>query len=127
VVEIAPRYDGRILDAVRALDDRTESMAEISRRVGVAAAQLGLPKPSYVHVRRYIVAHREEEDAERARRDEIRKILWEAYHDFLQSRVVDAYEVADRIREAGDKSACGSEPQARERFRSQSSDTVARA
>jgi hypothetical protein len=101
VLEIAPRYDARILDAVRALDDRTESMAEISRRVGIAAAQLGLPKPSYVHVRRYIVAHREEEDAERARREEIRKILWDAYYDFMQSRVVDAYEIADRIREAG--------------------------
>jgi 23S rRNA maturation-related 3'-5' exoribonuclease YhaM len=101
VVEIAPRYDGRILDAVRALDDRTESIAEISRRVGVAAAQLGLPKPSYVHLRRYIVAHREAEEAERARREEIRKILWDAYYDFMQSRVVDAYEVAERIREAG--------------------------
>ena len=101
MVEIAPRYDDRILDAVRALDDRTQSMAEISRRVGLASAQLGLPKPSYVHLRRYIVAHREEEDAERARRDEIRKILWEAYYDFMQSRVVDAYEVAERIREAG--------------------------
>ena len=101
MVEIAPRYDDRILDAVRALDDRTESMAEISRRVGIAAAQLGLPKPSYVHLRRYIVDHREEEDAERARREEIRKILWDAYYDFMQSRVVDAYEVADRIREAG--------------------------
>lgn len=101
MLEIAPRYDARILDALRALDDRTESMAEISRRVGIAAAQLGLPKPSYVHVRRYIVAHREEEDAERARREEIRKILWDAYYDFMQSRVVDAYEVADRIREAG--------------------------
>jgi hypothetical protein len=101
VVEIAPRYDRRILEAVRALDDRTESMAEVSRRVGVAAAQLGLPKPSYVHVRRYIVAHREAEDAERARRDEIRQILWDAYYDFMRSRVVDAYEVADRIREAG--------------------------
>jgi hypothetical protein len=100
VVEIAPRYDRRILEAVRALDDRTESMAEISRRVGAAAAQLGLPKPSYVHVRRYIVAHREAEDAERARRDEIRQILWDAYYDFMRSRVVDAYEVADRIREA---------------------------
>lgn len=100
MLEIAPRYDARIVDAVRALDDRTESMAEISRRVGIAAARLGLPKPSYVHLRRYIVAHREEEDAERARRDEIRKILWDAYYDFMQSRVVDAYEVADRIREA---------------------------
>jgi hypothetical protein len=101
VVEIAPRYDRRILEAVRALDDRTESMAEISRRVGVAAAQLGLPKPSFVHLRRFIVAHREEEDAERARREEIRRILSDAYYDVMRSRVVDAYEVAERIREAG--------------------------
>jgi hypothetical protein len=101
VVEIAPRYDRRILEAVRALDDRTESMAEISRRVGVAAAQLSLPKPSYVHLRRFIVAHREEEDAERARREEIRRILSDAYYDVMRSRVVDAYEVAERIREAG--------------------------
>jgi len=101
VVEIAPRYDRRILEAVRALDDRTEFMAEISRRVGVAAAQLGLPKPSYVHLRRFIVAYREEEDAERARREEIRRILYDAYYDVLRSRVVDAYDVAERIREAG--------------------------
>ena len=101
MVEIAPRYDRRILEAVRALDDRTESMAEISRRVGVAAAQLGLPKPSYVHLRRFIVAYREEEDAERARREEIRRILYDAYYDVLRSRVVDAYDVAERIREAG--------------------------
>jgi hypothetical protein len=101
VVEIAPRYDRRILEAVRSLDDRTESMAEISRRVGVAAAQLGLPKPSYVHLRRFIVAHREEEDAERARREEIRRILSDAYYDVMRSRIVDAYEVAERIREAG--------------------------
>jgi len=101
VVEIAPRYDRRILEAVRALDDRAESMAEISRRVGAAAAELGLPKPSYVHLRRYIVAHREEEDAERARRDEIRRILYDTYYDFMRSRVVNAYDVADRIREAG--------------------------
>jgi len=76
-------------------------MAEISRRVGVAAAQLGLPKPSYVHLRRFIVAHREEEDAERARREEIRRILYDAYYDVMRSRVVDAYDIADRIREAG--------------------------
>ncbi len=76
-------------------------MAEISRRVGVAAAQLGLPKPSYVHLRRFIVAYREEEDAERARREEIRRILYDAYYDVLRSRVVDAYDVAERIREAG--------------------------
>jgi 23S rRNA maturation-related 3'-5' exoribonuclease YhaM len=101
MVEAAPRYDRRILEAVRALDDRSESMAEISRRVGVAAAQLGLPKPSYVHLRRYIVEHREQEDYERARREEIRRIFFDVYLDVTHGKVVDAYEVADRIREAG--------------------------
>jgi hypothetical protein len=54
-----------------------------------------------VHLRRFFVAHREEEDAERARREEIRRILSDAYYDVLRSRVVDAYEIAERIREAG--------------------------
>ena len=98
---MAPRYDPRILDALRALDDRTESMAEISRRVGAAAARFGLPKPSYVHLRRHIVAYRNAEDAERARREEIRRILGDVYMDMYRGRVVNAYEVADRIREAG--------------------------
>lgn len=101
MVEIAPRYHARIFDAVRALDDRGESMAEISRRVGVAAAELGLPKPSYGHLRRLIVAHREEEDAQRARREEILRILGDVYMDLYRSRMVNAYEVAERIREAG--------------------------
>jgi hypothetical protein len=101
VVEIAPRYDARIVEAIRLLDDRTESMAEVSRRVGLAAARFGLPKPSYVHVRRFIVANREREDYEAARRAEIREILMGIYLDTLRGRVVNAYEVADRIRDAG--------------------------
>ncbi len=101
VVEIAPRYSAAILEAVRKLDDRSQPMAEVARRVGAAAAELGLPKPSYVHLRRLIVAHRERQDAERARRDEIREILYEAYLDLNRSRVVNAYVVADRIRDAG--------------------------
>jgi len=101
MVPMAPRYDARILAAVRALDDRSEPMAEISRRVGVAAAGFGLHKPSYVHLRRLIQAHREEEDAERRRREEIRRILGDVYLDLLRSRVVDPYEVAERIRDAG--------------------------
>jgi hypothetical protein len=76
-------------------------MAEISRRVGAAAAQFGLPKPSYVHLRRLILTHREEEEAERARREEIRRILGDVYLDLHRGRVVNAYDVADRIREAG--------------------------
>jgi len=100
VVEIAPRYDARILEAVRALDDRSEPMAEIARRIGAAAAQFGLPKPSYVHLRRLLVAHRREQDADRARNEEIRRILADAYLDLNRGRIVDAYEVADRIRRA---------------------------
>jgi hypothetical protein len=101
VVQIAPRYDAQILAAVRSLDDRSQPMAEVSRRVGAAAAELGLPKPSYVHLRRLILAHREEEDAERRRREEIREILGEVYLDLQRGRRVDAYEVAERIRDAG--------------------------
>jgi hypothetical protein len=101
VVESAPRYDPRIVEAIRVLDNRTESMAEISRRVGVAAARFGLPKPSYVHVRRLIVHHRESEDAAARRRAEIREILADIYLDTLRSRVIDPYEIEDRIRNAG--------------------------
>jgi hypothetical protein len=101
VVEIAPRYDARIVAAVRALDDRAEPMAEIARRVGAVAAELGLPKPSYVHLRSYILAHRAEQDDGRERRREGLDILMESYLDAMRSRVVNAYEIAERIREAG--------------------------
>jgi hypothetical protein len=100
-VQVAPRYDPRILLAVRTLDDRTQPMAEIARRVGAAAAELGLPKPSYVHLRRLIIAYREEEDAEQRRREEIKQIAAEVYFDLYRGKRVDAYEVADRINEAG--------------------------
>jgi hypothetical protein len=127
VVEAAPRYDARILTAVRALDDRGEPMAEIARRVGRVAAELGLPKPSYVHLRRHIVEFREEQDAERARRREIAKILLEVYEDGMTSRRVDAYVVAERIRETKRDRVRGSEPQARSSGRSRSSGSAGSA
>ncbi len=101
MVPIAPRYDAQILVLIRALDDRSESMAEISRRVGSAAVEMGLYKPSYVHLRRFIVSYREEQDAERRRREEILRILGDVYLDLNRARVVNAYDVAERIREAG--------------------------
>jgi hypothetical protein len=101
MVESAPRYDRRILDAVRALDDRGEPMAEIARRVGRVAAKHGLPKPSYVHLRRHIVDFREEQDAERTRNEEIRKIMVDVYWDATYAKRIDAWSVAERIREAG--------------------------
>jgi hypothetical protein len=101
VVELAPRYDPRILEAARALDDRGEPMAETVRRVGRVAAELGLTKPSYVHLRRYIVEFRAEQDTERARRQEIAKILLDTYEDAMYSRIIDPWLVEERIRNAG--------------------------
>lgn len=102
MVEIAPRYNPQILDAVYALDDRSEPMAEIARRVGRVAAELGLPKPSYVHLRRYIRVKREAEDEARERAAAIRAIFTDAYFDAMHSKVVNAYEIADRIRALDD-------------------------
>jgi hypothetical protein len=101
VVESAPRYDPRILDAMRALDERGEPMAEIARRVGRVAAELGLPKPSYVHLRRYLIDYREHEDFQQRRRQEIRAILWDVYWDATYGKRIDPWEVEGRIREAG--------------------------
>ncbi|HEU5279334.1 MAG TPA: hypothetical protein VFU26_10565 [Gaiellaceae bacterium] len=101
MVAIAPRYDPRILAAVCALDDRAEPMAEVARRVGLVAAELGLAKPSYVHLRRYIRAHRAQEDAERKRASDLKEIVADVYLDAMRGRVVNAYDVAERIRQAG--------------------------
>jgi len=101
VVELAPRYDPRILEALRALDDRGEPMAEIARRVGRVAAKLGLPKPSYVHLRRCIIELREEQDAARERRREIADILLDTYVDAMNTGRVDPWVVEERIRNAG--------------------------
>jgi hypothetical protein len=101
MVPSAPRYDVRILDAGRALDDRAEPIAETCRRVATVAERLGLTRPSYVHLRRIVLAEREREDAARRRREELRAIAADVYWDLHRGYRVDAYEVADRVREAG--------------------------
>jgi hypothetical protein len=100
-LRFAPRYEARILDLLGALDDRTVPVAEVNRRVGDAAERLGLTRPSYVHLRRLLLVERDRQDAERARRAEVRKILAETGTRFLVGLRVDAYEVADRIERAG--------------------------
>ena len=55
----APRYDKSLLAALRRLDDGSQPIAETCRRMGEAADRLGLPRPSYVHVRRLVKAERE--------------------------------------------------------------------
>ena len=92
VVPCAPRYNRRILELVRALDDRGESIAEICRRVGREAEQLGLTRPSYVHLRRVI-------QAERQREDEIREIVDGTARKLMRGFRVDPYEVAERLRD----------------------------
>jgi hypothetical protein len=87
----APRYDERIVDAIKVLDDRREPIAEICRRVGRCADKLGLPRPSYVHIRRLVHAERERQDA-------ICEIIDDVLSDIYGHRVVNAYEVAERVR-----------------------------
>ena len=93
VVPLAPRYSHRIFDAVRALDDPKEPMAETCRRVGRAAERMGLPRPSYSHLRRYIKDERE-------RRAEIRRIVHDVTTDLIAGKVPHPYVVLDRIEEA---------------------------
>jgi hypothetical protein len=71
VTAAAPRYDPRILAAVRRLDDEHAPIAETCRRVGEFATALGLPRPSYVHLRRIVKADRELRRARREMASEI--------------------------------------------------------
>ena len=98
MLPFAPRYDPRIVVALRMLDDRSQPVAEVCRRVGAAAERLGLHRPSYVHLRRLLVAMRDEEDAARERREAMRELLAEtATKVFVTHRRVDAYDVAGRL------------------------------
>ena len=67
----APRYDERVLEAARRLDDEQQPIAEICRRVGETCDRLGLTRPSYVHLRRFIRAEREKRHAVEAMRREL--------------------------------------------------------
>jgi hypothetical protein len=68
-------------------------MAETCRRVGVCAEEAGLARPSYVHLRRLIQAHRE-------RSAELREILEDVLPRLVLGRWVDPYELAERLGEA---------------------------
>jgi hypothetical protein len=47
----APRIHERLLDALFRLDDRSQPLAEINRRLGAEAERLRLTRPSYQRVR----------------------------------------------------------------------------
>jgi hypothetical protein len=79
----APRYDPRVQDAIQVLDDRRESIAEVCRRVNAVLDELNVTRVSYVHLRRLIVDHRDDEDFRRDRREALRKIAADAAGDFM--------------------------------------------
>lgn len=93
MVPLAPRYDPRIYELVRRLDERSEPIAEISRRVGTAAVANGLIRPSYSHLRRVIHAERDYADA-------IGALIEDVAYRAVAGLRIDAYEVADRVQEA---------------------------
>jgi hypothetical protein len=101
VVRSAPRYDPRIDALVVELDDPGQSMAEICRRVCAAAEDLGLTRPSLVHLRTLVRADRDRKEAERARREDLRNIAEDVALMLARGRLPDVYVVADRIEDAG--------------------------
>jgi hypothetical protein len=94
----APRYDPRLLRAIRRLDDESLSIAEVCRRVGAAAEKIGVPRPSYVHVRRIVLSERE-------RAAELREIRNEALLGLVSRMAPDPVDLALRRQEvlAGDR------------------------
>jgi hypothetical protein len=97
MVSLAPRYDIRIVDAVRALDDPALPIAEICRRVGAAAGALGLPRPSYSHLRRVVHAEREHARTELERREAVRALVEDAAADVLMGRIPNPEYYARRL------------------------------
>lgn len=98
MVAIAPRYPELLLRIVEALDDEEVPLAELARRVGAAAEENGLVRPSSVHIR-YVAA---ELRAIREEEREARRAAWEEMTRRLPYAPGNAYEAAaaaDRARE----------------------------
>ena len=94
----APRYDQRLLRAIRRLDDETVPIAEVCRRVGKRAERLGVSRPSYVHVRRIVLD-------ERARKAELREIRNEVLGRLMTGRVPDPVRTLSELGEVGARDA----------------------
>jgi len=100
-MRIAPRYDPRIVEAVRSLDDERHPIAETCRRIAAFAEGLGLTRPSHVHLRALVSVERKRRIAERRRRQELIAIAKDVYVDLNRGFLVDAWEVEERVRNAG--------------------------
>jgi hypothetical protein len=102
----------RLHDLVVALDRDDERVAATWRLVAEAAAKLGLPRPSYPHVRRLVLAERRR----RQLRRELRDVVKEAASTFAGGRVPGFDYTAGRLLDAHAalvaEDACVSETQA---------------
>jgi hypothetical protein len=81
-----------VLDAIARLDDERQPIAETCRRVGDFANRNGLPRPSYVHLSRLVVADRE-------RRRERREAIADAVFETLRYGGTDVHRLAERLRD----------------------------
>lgn len=93
MVRAAPRYAGRLEREISRLDDENEPIAEICRRVAARAQELGLVRPSHVHLRELVRAARERRAEER----ELRELRREAVVRLAVGLPVDVDALEARI------------------------------
>ena len=82
-------------------------MAETCRRVAQRAQELGLTRPSLVHLRTLVRVERDRKEAERLRREDLREIALDAVAETWAGRVPHPIKLIDRISEAGRRGASG--------------------
>jgi hypothetical protein len=92
VARSAPRYSEVLLDAIGKLDSGDVSIAETCRRICDHADELGLTRPSYVHLRRLVHASRDRKAA-------IAELRSEILADAASGRVTNPLWLADSVRE----------------------------
>jgi hypothetical protein len=102
----------RLEDLVVTLDREEEPVAATWRRVSEAAVALGLPRPSYHHVRRLVLVARRRRELRR----ELNNVLVEAAGSFAAGRVPGFDYTLGRLLDAHEalatEKACVSETQA---------------
>ena len=88
-------------EVVLELDDEAQPMAETCRRVARRAGELGLTRPSLVHLRTLVRAERDRKAAERARREALREIASDAASKTVAGLVPNPEEIVARLAEVG--------------------------
>ena len=99
MVPIAPRYSGKLLGIIEALDDEKLTLAEVVRRVGQAAERAGIIRPSPVHVRALLAELR----AQRQDQREIRAAGLAALSDVLGPRAASPWEIQRAMLQAAER------------------------